>query len=372
MRLVAGGRVPVQSKQKKFARAVRPSNARQFRPSGPPRQAGRGAPCGTYLSVRKSRRRRPFFASVLRNLKTRVNLSPAAATNGYRNVQPLSTNPWRTTMSRKLILTLATAATIAASALASTAADARGFGGGGGGFGGGHGGFGGGLGASAALPRRRRFRRRPHRRRRPRRPDLGLATSPATVSAISGTGSAGRTGTPHHHWFWRDGRWVYGDGYWTADYAQPVAADSAPAVSTPGPCTCLTKSYTQDGMVVFADLCTKESAAAPVDGRSADATPPQGPPGRRPLRPLRPRTRRAMRLRCRTRRTSPAAPTRTSWRRTVCRCRKASEIGTERAHPTSQGRPRDHRGRLFVRRVVGAKARMAKRSRLNISPSAAD
>jgi hypothetical protein len=62
-----------------------------------------------------------------------------------------------------------------------------------------------------------------------------------------------------------------------ADYAQPVAAYSAPAVSTPGPCTCLTKSYTQDGMVVFADLCTKESAAAPVDGRSADATPPQGP-----------------------------------------------------------------------------------------------
>src|SRR6516165_6174710 len=38
-------------------------------------------------------------------------------------------------MSRKLILTLATAATIAASALASSAADARGFGGGGGGFG---------------------------------------------------------------------------------------------------------------------------------------------------------------------------------------------------------------------------------------------
>ena len=50
-------------------------------------------------------------------------------------------------------------------------------------------------------------------------------------------------------------------------------------MSTPGPCTCLTKSYTQDGMVVFADLCTKESAAAPVDGRSADATPPQGPSG---------------------------------------------------------------------------------------------
>ena len=51
-------------------------------------------------------------------------------------------------------------------------------------------------------------------------------------------------------------------------------------MSTPGPCTCLTKSYTQDGMVVFADLCTKESAAAPVDGRAADATlAPQGPSG---------------------------------------------------------------------------------------------
>jgi len=47
-------------------------------------------------------------------------------------------------MSRKVILTLATAATIAAASLVSTAADARGFGGGGGGgarFGGGGGRF---------------------------------------------------------------------------------------------------------------------------------------------------------------------------------------------------------------------------------------
>src|SRR5574341_697198 len=49
-------------------------------------------------------------------------------------------------------------------------------------------------------------------------------------------------------------------------YAEPVAAGvGAPVVSTPGPCTCLTKSYAQDGMVVFADLCTKESAAAISD-----------------------------------------------------------------------------------------------------------
>ena len=42
-------------------------------------------------------------------------------------------------------------------------------------------------------------------------------------------------------------------------------------VAAPGPCTCLTKTYTPSGLVVFADICTKESASASVDG-SADAT----------------------------------------------------------------------------------------------------
>ena len=37
-------------------------------------------------------------------------------------------------------------------------------------------------------------------------------------------------------------------------------------VATPGPCTCLTKGYTPEGMVVFKDQCTKEMASAPVDG----------------------------------------------------------------------------------------------------------
>ena len=48
--------------------------------------------------------------------------------------------------------------------------------------------------------------------------------------------------------------------------------DAAPAPVTaaaaPGPCTCLTKTYTQSGLVVFADVCTKESASAPVEGTS--------------------------------------------------------------------------------------------------------
>jgi hypothetical protein len=30
--------------------------------------------------------------------------------------------------------------------------------------------------------------------------------------------------------------------------------------------TCLTKTYTQDGLVVFVDVCTKEAASAPVGG----------------------------------------------------------------------------------------------------------
>jgi hypothetical protein len=39
----------------------------------------------------------------------------------------------------------------------------------------------------------------------------------------------------------------------------------------PGPCACLTKNYTPEGMVVFQDLCTKEMASAPVDGSPAHA-----------------------------------------------------------------------------------------------------
>jgi hypothetical protein len=183
------------------------------------------------------------------------------------NVQPR-----RKTMSRKLILTLAMAATVAASALASSAADAHGFGGGGG-FGGGRGGFGGGGHFG------------------------GFARGGLGGGHFGGFGRGGRISMYHfnghnpghwqhwshwhHHyrWFWRDGRWVYLDGG-DGGYAEPIVGSyTAPAVSTPGPCTCLTKSYTQDGMVVFADLCTKESAAAPVDGRAADATPvpPQAP-----------------------------------------------------------------------------------------------
>jgi hypothetical protein len=45
----------------------------------------------------------------------------------------------------------------------------------------------------------------------------------------------------------------------------------------PAPCTCLTKNYTPEGMVVFQDLCTKEMASAPVDRSSDQAQAEQRP-----------------------------------------------------------------------------------------------
>jgi hypothetical protein len=64
----------------------------------------------------------------------------------------------------------------------------------------------------------------------------------------------------HGHWF---GHWVFRDGVWVVGDDVPVA---------PGPCTCLTKTYTPTGLVVFADVCTREAASARVDG-AADASP---------------------------------------------------------------------------------------------------
>ena len=47
------------------------------------------------------------------------------------------------------------------------------------------------------------------------------------------------------------------------------AFSAAPVVA---PCNCLTKTYTPTGLVVFADICTKESASAPALSDHADAT----------------------------------------------------------------------------------------------------
>jgi hypothetical protein len=70
----------------------------------------------------------------------------------------------------------------------------------------------------------------------------------------------------HDGWWWRhhEHPWFVGPGYPVVD--APVAVSGpAPAVSGPvanGPCTCLTKTYLNDGSVLFKDVCTKEAAVA--------------------------------------------------------------------------------------------------------------
>jgi hypothetical protein len=138
---------------------------------------------------------------------------------------------------RNTILALAVAA-LGVGTLMSTSADAGGFGGGGhgGGFGrrgGFHGGMGHGMHRGGGLRVSTNFHRRPHIHRPHWRPHR-----------------------PHFHVRWHR-PWIYGVG---------VTTVAAPAYATAKPCTCLTKEYTQDNLVVFKDLCTKESAAAPLGG----------------------------------------------------------------------------------------------------------
>jgi hypothetical protein len=83
----------------------------------------------------------------------------------------------------------------------------------------------------------------------------------------------GRIGHPHIHWHRHFVRWH--DRYIVRHVGLVT-----PVVETavqPGPCTCLTKNYTPEGMVVFQDLCTKEMASAPVDGTADQASAAQAP-----------------------------------------------------------------------------------------------
>jgi len=86
-----------------------------------------------------------------------------------------------------------------------------------------------------------------------------------------GRGDGGRIGHrhPHHHphWHVRYHHPIWVHGVRTAEYsvARPVN----------GPCTCLSKEYTEDGRVLFKDLCTNEAAinppVAPQQSSSIDA-----------------------------------------------------------------------------------------------------
>jgi hypothetical protein len=77
-------------------------------------------------------------------------------------------------------------------------------------------------------------------------------------------------GHRHPHWCRFHGRCgVHVRWHRPLIYTAPVAAVATYASTTPvaapaGRCTCLTKEYTQDNLVVFQDVCTKEFASAPV------------------------------------------------------------------------------------------------------------
>jgi hypothetical protein len=161
-------------------------------------------------------------------------------------------------MSRKIILSLAAAATVAVATLTSYSADARGFGGGG--FGGGRS-FGGGGARLASFTGHGGRTLTPIFPRRPGRPIIPIVPVHPIIP-VHPILPPIAFHDHHHHWVLRDGRWVVIED----------VVDEAPAVAAePGPCTCLTKTYTPSGLVVFADVCTKESASASVDS-SADAT----------------------------------------------------------------------------------------------------
>ena len=88
-----------------------------------------------------------------------------------------------------------------------------------------------------------------------------------------GRGDGGRIGHiryPNPHWHVRYNRPIWYGGVHTVGYtvARPVVAA--------GPCTCLSKEYTEDGRVLFKDLCTNEAAinppvVAPQQSSSIDA-----------------------------------------------------------------------------------------------------
>jgi hypothetical protein len=76
---------------------------------------------------------------------------------------------------------------------------------------------------------------------------------------------------PHHHWCnWHycGPNWVVGAG--VGMVATGAIASTPVAAAAPAPCTCLTKTYLQDGSVLFKDVCTTETAIAPADQKAAN------------------------------------------------------------------------------------------------------
>lgn len=67
----------------------------------------------------------------------------------------------------------------------------------------------------------------------------------------------------HHHWHWTWWRWHR--PYWVAPVVATGVAASYAETPSYSRCTCLTKEYTQEGAVVFKDVCTNEFAMNPPE-----------------------------------------------------------------------------------------------------------
>jgi hypothetical protein len=164
---------------------------------------------------------------------------------------------------RTTALALAAIASIgAASVLSSSSAEARGFGGGGFSRGGGaHLGGGARIGGNVGIRH---------------------VGGPRFVGQFKGPRFVGHR--PHFHPNWcrfsyRCGPhivrwhrpWIYGVGVGAVATTYAVT----PAVAAAPRCTCLTKEYTPDNLVVFQDVCTKEVASAPIGNTQAQLPLPQ-------------------------------------------------------------------------------------------------
>jgi hypothetical protein len=163
---------------------------------------------------------------------------------------------------RNAVLALAAVAALGAATLATTtSADARGFGGGGGGFS--KGGGGGMRGGSIGIRH------------------VGGGRSFGGMRHIGGGKIGGGKHVQHrhrhhHHWCRHFGRCHY-HVRWHRPliYGVGTVAATTYAAAPARPCTCLTKEYTPDNLVVFKDVCTKEVASAPIGNTQAQLPLPQ-------------------------------------------------------------------------------------------------
>jgi hypothetical protein len=185
---------------------------------------------------------------------------------------------------RSTLIAIAAAATVGLAALAPVTASARGGGGGhgGGGHGGGHGGgghamsHGGGHGGGHGGMRGRGGRGGNHQAHNGHHNGHN-----GQRHAHNGKGRHDHHARNHHHrhhWHphhyarWNWGGYGYDGGYADEGYTVGYSNSSSPSYASKpaaAPCTCLTKTYTDDGSVLFKDVCTQESAMSSQDDSQA-------------------------------------------------------------------------------------------------------